>query len=371
MGILIILFGVPILFDGLLTAYHLTGSPPSAAIPGMMHSASSDIAFFLVLVSIGIAFLIGGGGGTIARLYKDSSIPREVRILGIVVVIISLISASSFLITYLTSIILIVYKIATILFSVWLLLLGTLILRSDFPKFELSKRTKPAIILTGVLGISVYAAELLTLPMISEPSSIDNLLSHLQSGGFSGSLFSILALVMALLLIPSLYSIQRHLVRDQNVITRVSMIIVVICAVLVACASILQYSLFSWAQWYNIIIESSIYSQFQTSVSLVVTTIREFTIASMALFSLGLLFIACQSVKASSMGLREGITSVFAILGLVLTGLIAIEPLIAFPTIAIIISEFVIYTFTLIAGLLFLKPNLNGLSTAEDIPTDD
>ncbi len=370
-GVVIILLALPTLFDGLLTAYHLTSSPPPAAIPGMSYYASSDIALFLVFSSIGVAFLIGGGGGTITRLSKSSIIPREVRILGGLAAIIGLLSASSFLITYQTSIVLIVYKIAIILFSVWLLLLGALILRSDFPRFEISRHTRTAITLTGVFGISVYTAELFILPMITEPSSVDNLLSHLQSGGSSGSLFSILALIMTLLLIPSLYTIQRHLARDQNDVIRISMILIVICTALVACANILQHPLFSWAQWYHVIIDSSVYDQFQATIGIVVTTIRVLTISSVALFSLGFLLVAYHSVKSGSLGLSEGITSVFAILGLALTGLVAIESPIAYPTVPILISQIVIYTFVLFAGALFLKSNSNIQTVVETISSDN
>ncbi|TFG31706.1 hypothetical protein EU528_05450 [Candidatus Thorarchaeota archaeon] len=354
-GMTIILFAVPTLFNGLLSAYHLTASPPAAAIPGITHSASGDIAFFLALTSVGCAFLIGGGGGTIARFSKSSIFPRSVRILGYVTAIIGLLLSSSFFITYQVSMVLVMYKIAVILFSVWILLLGVLILRYEFPRFEINKRTRIAIILTGVFGIAVYTAEILLLPMITEPSSIDNLLAHLQSGASFGSFLSIFSLIIALLLIPSLYTIHRTLVKDQNILSRISMTLMIICATLVVCISILQLPLFGWAEWYNVIIDSSIYGQFQEFVGVVVTTIRTFSIASVFVFSLGLLLLAYNFVKTGPMGSRGSITSIFAILGLALTGLLIMEPLIAFPTIITVISQIILYTFILLSGVLFLK----------------
>jgi hypothetical protein len=370
LGIVIILFAFPSFFDGLLSAYHLTGSPPPAAIPGISYSALGDIYSFLIFSSFGVAFLIGGGGGIVSRLSKDSFIPKQVRILGLLIAVLGLLSIGSFFL-FLSQIFLIVYNAAIILFSVWLLLLGVLMLRSDIPSSEIKKPTRITITLTGVLGIAIYAAELLLVPMTSEPSSIDNLLAHLQSGASIGSFLSISSLVIALLLIPSLYTIHRHLTLDQSIITRISTILLVISAALVVCVSTLQYPLFKWAEWYNVITDSSIYGQFQTSVGIAVATIRVLNIASILLFSLGLLAIAYQSVKTGPIGPRGGVTSIFAILGLALTGMVVMESMIAFPTVFTIISQVLLYTFVLVAGVLFLKPDFYGYTGVEDTSSDN
>ena len=370
LGIVIILFAFPSLFDGLLSAYHLTGSPPPAAIPGISRSASNDIYRFLIFSSIGVTLLIGVGGGIVSQLSKGSFIPKPVRILGLSTTILGLLSSGCFLL-YFLQVFLVVYNAAIILFSVWLLLLGALMLRCDIPSAEIKRPARRIITLAGVFGIVIYAAELFLVALISEPSSIDNLLAHLQSGAYLGSFISISELIVALLLIPSLYTIHKHLTMDQSIITRISMILMVVSAALIACVSILQFPLFKWAEWYHIIIDSSIYAQFQMLVGMVVTTIRALNIALVLLFSLGLLFVAYQSVKAGPLGSRGAITSIFAILGLALTGLVAMESLIAFPTVFTIISQILLYTFVLIAGVLFLKPDSFENTAVKDTSSDE
>ncbi|MFX1441376.1 MAG: hypothetical protein ACFFFD_14110 [Promethearchaeota archaeon] len=370
LGIVIILYAFPSFFDGLLSAYHLTGSPPPAAVPGISRSASGDIYSFLVISSIGVTLLVGGGGGIVSRLSKGSFIPKQVRILGLLTAILGLLSFGCFLLFF-PQVFLIVYNAAIILFSVWLLLLGVLMLRNDIPSTEIKKPTRITITLACVFGIAINTAELFLVPVITEPSSIDNLLAHLQSGAYFGSFISISELIVALLLIPSLYIIHKHLTMEQSIIARISMILMVVSAALIVCASALQFPLFKWAEWYHIIIDSSIYAQFQMSVGMVVTTIRALNIALMLLFSLGLLFVAYQSVKAGPMGSQGVITSIFAILGLALTGLVAMESLIAFPTVFTITSQILLYTFALIAGVLFLKPDSFEHTAVEDASSDD